>query len=132
MRPATIAGLWCGTSATCVADGDAAATAPTAGCRVSATTGTGIDEVRDAIARTLADAEPALDAPAIANVRHIAELQSVRAAVMRARALAAERAPEEFVLRDLHTARAHFDSLFGARTSADVLATIFDRFCIGK
>ena len=51
---------------------------------------------------------------------------------MRARALTNEHAPEEFVLRDLHTARARFDGLFGARTSADVLARIFDRFCIGK
>ena len=75
------------------------------------------------IAARLTDAEPDREAPAIANVRHIAELEGVRDALMRARALAAERAPEEFVLRDLHTARAHFDELFGARTSADVLAT---------
>ena len=101
-------------------------------CRVSATAGTGMDDLRDAIAVALTDAEPDREAPAIANVRHIAELEGVRGALLRARALAAERAPEEFVLRDLHTARAHFDSLFGARTSADVLARIFDRFCIGK
>ena len=101
-------------------------------CRVSATAGTGMDDLRDAIAGALTDAEPDREAPAIANVRHIAELEGVRDALLRARALAAERAPEEFVLRDLHTARAHFDGLFGARTSADVLARIFDRFCIGK
>ena len=101
-------------------------------CRVSATAGTGMDDLRDAIAVALTDAEPDREAPAIANVRHIAELEGVRDALLRARALAAERAPEEFVLRDLHTARAHFDGLFGARTSTDVLARIFDRFCIGK
>ncbi len=94
--------------------------------------GPGLDDLRDAIAGALTDAEPDREAPAIANVRHIAELEGVRDALLRARALAVERAPEEFVLRDLHTARAHFDGLFGARTSADVLARIFDRFCIGK
>jgi tRNA modification GTPase len=111
----------------------AGATTPAmAGCQVSATAGTGIDGLRAAVARELMDAEPDRDAPAIANVRHIAEVAGVRQALLRARALAAERAPEEFVLRDLHTARAHFDGLFGARTSADVLARIFDRFCVGK
>ena len=106
--------------------------APVAGCVVSAITGTGLDDVRHGIARALAAAEPGCEAPAIANVRHIAELEGVRDALVRARALASEHAPEEFVLRDLHTARARFDGLFGARTSADVLARIFDRFCIGK
>jgi len=40
--------------------------------------------------------------------------------------------PEEFVLADLQAARACFDELVGARTSADILEHIFERFCIGK
>jgi tRNA modification GTPase len=102
------------------------------GVRASAMHGTGLDDVRRGIARALLDSEPESDAPAIANVRHIAQLESVRAALLRARGLVEQGAPEEFVLRDLHTARTRFDDLFGARTSADVLARIFDRFCIGK
>jgi tRNA modification GTPase len=103
-----------------------------AGVLASATRGSGLDDVRGAIARALLDREPEAEAPAIANVRHITELGGVRDALVRARGLVNDRAPEEFVLRDLHTARARFDELFGARTSADVLERIFDRFCIGK
>jgi tRNA modification GTPase len=108
------------------------ADAGVAGVRASATLGGGLDDVRRAIARTLLDRELESDAPAIANVRHVAQLAGVREALVRARGLVSTRAPEEFVLHDLHTARARFDELFGARTSADVLARIFDRFCIGK
>ncbi len=103
-----------------------------AGCRVSATKGSGLDDVRDGIARALVHHTSDRDSPALANVRHIAQLEAVRAALLRARQLISDRAPEEFVLRDLHTARSSFDELFGARTSADVLERIFDRFCIGK
>ena len=102
------------------------------GVRASATLGAGLDNVRRAIAQALLEREPESEAPAIANVRHIAQLEGVREALQRAYSLASSRAPEEFVLHDLHTARARFDELFGARTSADVLARIFDRFCIGK
>jgi tRNA modification GTPase len=103
-----------------------------AGIHASATLGGGLDDVRRAIARALLDRELESDAPAIANVRHVAQLEGVREALVRARGLVSTRAPEEFVLHDLHAARARFDELFGARTSADVLARIFDRFCIGK
>ena len=39
---------------------------------------------------------------------------------------------EEFVLADLHDARAAFDEVVGVRTADDVLRLIFARFCIGK
>jgi tRNA U34 5-carboxymethylaminomethyl modifying GTPase MnmE/TrmE len=40
--------------------------------------------------------------------------------------------PEEFLLADLHAARARFDEVVGVRTSEDVLTHIFETFCIGK
>jgi tRNA modification GTPase len=40
--------------------------------------------------------------------------------------------PEEFVLADLQDARAALEEITGQRTSEDVLAHIFSRFCIGK
>lgn len=112
--------------------GGASTPATVAGWTVSATKGTGLDDLRHAIWRGLIGAEPGGDAPAIANVRHISLLEGVRDALLRALALAERHAPEEFVLRDLQTARARFDELFGSRTNADVLERIFDRFCIGK
>ena len=40
--------------------------------------------------------------------------------------------PEEFLIADLIRAQQAIDELTGARAPADVLAEIFDRFCIGK
>jgi tRNA modification GTPase len=99
---------------------------------VSALTGDGVDALRLRIGSRLLDQDDAVDAPRISNVRHVAVLTGARQALARARALAWESAPEEIVLRELHTARSRFDELIGARTSDDVLNRIFARFCIGK
>jgi tRNA modification GTPase len=68
-------------------------------------------------------------------VRHIALVERAHAALARARAAVdAEGGPlsEEFLLADLQDARAAFEEVTGRRTSDDVLAYIFSRFCIGK
>jgi tRNA modification GTPase len=99
---------------------------------VSALTGGGLDVLRARIGVHLLERDEAVDAPRISNVRHTAVLTDARQALARARDLAGAAAPEEFVLRELHTARTRFDELVGARTSDDVLNRIFERFCIGK
>ena len=99
---------------------------------VSALTGDGLDALRARIASRLLKHDGAVDAPRIANVRHVAVLTDARRALERARDLARDSAPEEIVLRELHAARSRFDELIGARTSDDVLNRIFERFCIGK
>jgi tRNA U34 5-carboxymethylaminomethyl modifying GTPase MnmE/TrmE len=40
--------------------------------------------------------------------------------------------PEEFVLADLQDARAALEEITGRRTSEELLAHIFTRFCVGK
>jgi len=106
---------------------------PPGSVAVSALTGDGVDALRWRIGSRLLDqAGTAIDAPRISNVRHVAVLTGARQALVRARDLANETAPEEIVLRELHTARSRFDELIGARTSEDVLNRIFERFCIGK
>jgi tRNA U34 5-carboxymethylaminomethyl modifying GTPase MnmE/TrmE len=50
----------------------------------------------------------------------------------RARTAITEQAPEEFVLADLHRARASFDEVVGIGSSEDTLDYIFQHFCIGK
>ena len=99
---------------------------------VSALTGDGVDALRLRIGSRLLDQDDTVDTPRISNVRHVAVLTDARQALARARDLAGEAAPEEIVLRELHTARSRFDELMGARTSDDVLNRIFERFCIGK
>jgi tRNA modification GTPase len=100
---------------------------------VSAKTGAGLDELRRGIVAAL-DAN-GRDRPDITNVRHIALVQRAHDALTRARAAARADGgalSEEFVLADLQDARGAFEEITGRRTQEDVLAHIFERFCIGK
>ena len=100
---------------------------------VSAVTGDGLQQLRCAISRELSGDETAQESPALTNLRHISLLEEARASMRNAvKALAAGEVPEEFLLTDLHAARARFDEVVGVRTSDDVLAHIFETFCIGK
>jgi tRNA modification GTPase len=101
---------------------------------VSSMTGHGLERLRREIAIHLQLEDPD-DRPAITNVRHIALVERARAALARGREAAAAEGrsmPEEFVLADLQEARAAFEEITGRRTSDDLLAHIFERFCIGK
>jgi tRNA modification GTPase len=101
---------------------------------ISATAGTGLDALRQRIAAAL-DIEPLTDTPAMTNVRHIALVQRAQEAFARARAAVGQAGgglPEEFVLADLQDARAALEEISGRRTSDDLIAHIFSRFCIGK
>jgi tRNA modification GTPase len=100
--------------------------------RISARTEEGATELRRAIAGVLTNHEPVRDIPAITNVRHASLVGSAHEALRRAAAAAAASTPEEFVLEDLNEARAKLEEITGVRTSEDVLAAIFERFCIGK
>jgi tRNA modification GTPase len=101
---------------------------------VSATTGAGLDELRQRIVAAL-DIDLLRDRPAITNVRHIALVERAHEAL--ARALAAARSEggsmsEEFVLADLTDARSALEEVSGRRAPDDLLEHIFSRFCIGK
>jgi tRNA modification GTPase len=100
---------------------------------VSATTGAGLDVLRARIRERLGIGIES-ERPAITNIRHLDLLESARAALVRGAAAAQqhEALSEEFVLADLQDARARLEEITGARTTDDVLAHIFSRFCIGK
>jgi tRNA modification GTPase len=101
---------------------------------VSSMTGSGLDRLRREISLRLQLGEPE-DRPALTNVRHIALVDAARAALGRAREAASidgGSMPEEFVLADLQEARGALEEVTGRRTSEDLLAHIFERFCIGK
>jgi tRNA modification GTPase len=101
---------------------------------VSAVTSEGLEELRQRVCRAL-DAEGLEDPPAITNVRHIALVEQAREALTRARLAAGTpdgALSEEFVLADLQDAREALEEVTGRRTPDDVIAHIFERFCIGK
>jgi tRNA modification GTPase len=103
------------------------------GLDVSATTCEGLDRLRCAIVRELTGEESLRESPAVTNLRHIALLEQARECLSRAvDVLTDTSTPEEFLLADLHAARARFDEVVGVRTSEDVLTHIFETFCIGK
>jgi tRNA modification GTPase len=100
--------------------------------RVSTTRGDGLDDLRCAIVRSLTGDEGLRDPAAISNLRHVMLFKEARTALTRARTAIADQAPEEFVLADLHRARASFGEVVGIGSSEETLDYIFKHFCIGK
>jgi tRNA modification GTPase len=102
------------------------------GVIVSAATGDGLPALRTAMRSRLTGGEALRDEPMITNVRHADLLRNARVHLTEALTAAGERRPEEVLLVDLQGARLCFDEIVGRRTTDDVLAHIFERFCIGK
>jgi|SRR5688572_27619684 len=101
--------------------------------RVSATSGDGLEELRRMIVSALGGGELLRDSTAVSNVRHTSLLEGARTHLAQARAAAEhDGVSEEFVLADLHAARASLGEVVGTHTNEDVLQHIFERFCIGK
>jgi tRNA modification GTPase len=107
---------------------------PVRGIRISAKTGAGLDDLRNAMMEAL-DIDLQRDRPEITNIRHIGLVERAHAALIRAREAALADGgsmPEEFVLADLQEARAALEEVTGRRAPDDLLAHIFSRFCVGK
>lgn len=100
---------------------------------VSALTGGGIEELREAIVRRLAPgglAQP--ESGAITSVRHAALLRESVEALDHARKAVEFSIPHEMLLLDLYAALRPVDAITGATTADDILHRIFSTFCIGK
>jgi tRNA modification GTPase len=90
--------------------------------------------LRERLGRVL-DADAKRERADIANVRHVALVERAHLALQRARLASTTDTgamPEEFVLADLQDARAALEEITGRRTSEELLAHIFTRFCVGK
>ena len=98
----------------------------------SALRGDGLDRVRAAIVGALVDREDLRDPPAISNVRHLTLVDTARGAIAAAVAAIDAGVTEELVLTDITAARHALEEVTGVRTADDLLAHIFQRFCVGK
>jgi tRNA modification GTPase len=100
---------------------------------VSALTGEGIEELREAIYEA---AVPRLgegqETGFITSLRHEQLLREALEALERARAAVQARVPHEMMLLDLYSALQTMDAITGATTVEDILHKIFSAFCIGK
>lgn len=99
---------------------------------VSATTGEGLDTLRDRLALLLTERDDLRDTPPITNIRHLTLVEEARELMNSAERAILEGATEELVLTDLTRARQTLEEITGRRTTDDVLARIFQRFCLGK
>ncbi len=104
-------------------------------CRTSARTGEGLDRLRRAIGAALGKGDAEAELPRVTNVRHAALLAQVGAAldtVLNDLSDLSCAPPEEVIVQSVTNVRALLEEISGARTPEDVLAHIFERFCIGK
>jgi tRNA modification GTPase len=101
--------------------------------RVSTLMSQGLDGLRRAIVSALTGSECLQDPAAISNIRHVSLLKEVRSILAGVSvAVSEESTPEEFVLVDLHRARASLAEVVGVGSSDETLDYIFEHFCIGK
>jgi tRNA modification GTPase len=109
--------------------------------RVSLKTGAGLPVLRGALrSRLLGIASPdgsvpEREWPIVTNVRHEGHLREALAVVAQAQErleAAGASWSEEFLLADLQGAKAALEEVTGKRSSEDLLARIFERYCVGK
>ena len=100
---------------------------------VSALTGEGIAELRQAILNAVAPADAfEQETGFITSVRHEQLLRESGEYLEKARAAVAAGIPHEMLLLDLYAALGPLDAITGATTADDILNRIFSTFCIGK
>ncbi|MBI3667213.1 MAG: tRNA uridine-5-carboxymethylaminomethyl(34) synthesis GTPase MnmE [Acidobacteria bacterium] len=101
--------------------------------RVSAATGEGVDELRQAIyAAAVPDLTAGAETGFITSLRHERLLREALEGLGRARTAIEAQVPHEMLLLDLYTALKNIDAITGATTVEDILDKIFSTFCIGK
>jgi tRNA modification GTPase len=100
---------------------------------VSALTGEGIAELREAILEAVAPAGVfEHETGFITSLRHEQLLRESAAYLEKARLAVPASIPHEMLLLDLYGALRPIDAITGATTADDILNRIFSTFCIGK
>lgn len=100
---------------------------------VSAKTGDGVEELRQAIlAALMPDGAQGREEGFITSLRHEQLLREAEASIERAQATTSGGLPHEMILIDLYSALLPIDGITGRTTADDILNRIFTTFCIGK
>ena len=100
---------------------------------VSALTGVGIPQLREAILEAVAPKGVfEQETGFITSLRHEQLLRECGQYLERARVAAKSGIPHEMLLLDLYAALRPLDAITGATTADDILNRIFSTFCIGK
>ena len=100
---------------------------------VSAKTGQGLDELRNALRGFLTERAPHLaDDVILTNARQHEAVTRACRCLQAAEAALAQQTPHEMVLLDLYGALTALNELTGEVVTEDILDRIFSTFCIGK
>jgi tRNA modification GTPase len=106
---------------------------PPGGISVSAVTGHGITELREAVLESVAPKGAwEQETGFITSLRHEQLLRECGDYLAKARAAVETATPHEMLLLDLYAALQPLDAITGATTADDILNRIFSTFCIGK
>ncbi len=99
---------------------------------VSAKTGRGIAELRQAVLRALNPGGDRTESGFVTSLRQRNLLDETAQMLRKAIAATAAGIPHEMILLDLYGALIPLDAISGATTADDILGKIFTTFCIGK
>ncbi len=101
--------------------------------KISALTGEGIDDLRQAIHQMIAvEARTGVEDAIITNERHYSALEHALAALRQAKQDLAAGFTEEVALANLHQALRSLGVITGETLITDIINQIFSTFCIGK
>ncbi|MDF2838565.1 MAG: tRNA uridine-5-carboxymethylaminomethyl(34) synthesis GTPase MnmE [Evtepia sp.] len=101
-------------------------------CRVSAATGTGLQELEKVVAELFPFGRKTGSAPFLTNARQYAAAERAKDCLVRARDGLFEGLPPDLVLTDVEGALASLGELTGRTIRDDITDRIFQRFCVGK
>ena len=100
---------------------------------VSALTGEGVDELRQAIRfKALPEVAGFGEGTFVSNLRHQGLLCEALERLRKAEGAISDGVPQEMLLLDLYGALSSIDRITGATSVDDILENIFSAFCIGK
>jgi tRNA modification GTPase len=101
--------------------------------RTSATTGEGIEALRNEILRHIGGETGAqTETGLLTSLRHQSLIREATAALDAAQEAVRNKIPHEMILLDLYNALRQLDEITGATATDDILNLIFSTFCIGK
>lgn len=99
---------------------------------ISAKTGEGVDELKQAILKPFAAEDVATSGFLVSDARHHDLLERSKAEIQESLRQLDQRLSEEIVLVGLHNALRYLGEITGETTTEDMLSRIFSTFCIGK
>ena len=100
--------------------------------RVSALTGEGMDDLRDAIANSVLHGRLEQESAIVSNVRHQHALESARESLHHAESTTEQGLPPDFITIDLRAALDALGQITGETASDEIIHRIFHDFCVGK